>query len=166
MAVFLSCCAVIHFAPKFDLIVTAVALCCLFAMAYYYLCFFCCVSRADVNYPNAIKRSVATNGYVEDLTDECTDDLTDFSAGAGRCGNYAPFCTRNLLCFTLCCPCPPPPTPNTINSVLLPALLAAPRRLQRPACGVVRRRHRLGQRVYRAVRPRRCTVQEFLVHQQ
>jgi hypothetical protein len=38
---------------------------------------------ADVNYPNAVKRSVDSNGYVTDLNAQCTDDLTDLTADAG-----------------------------------------------------------------------------------
>jgi hypothetical protein len=40
----------------------------------------------DVNYPNAVKRSVATNGYVTDLVNNtaCTNNLTDFSQEAGE----------------------------------------------------------------------------------
>ena len=36
----------------------------------------------DVNDPNAVKRATAPNGYVSDLTEQCTNDLTDQSAGA------------------------------------------------------------------------------------
>jgi len=38
---------------------------------------------ADVNYPNAVKRSVDSNGYVTDLNTECTDDLTNLQPDAG-----------------------------------------------------------------------------------
>jgi len=33
----------------------------------------------DVNYPNAVKRSVGSNGYVTDITTQCTDKLADIS---------------------------------------------------------------------------------------
>lgn len=38
----------------------------------------------DVNYPNAVQRSLDSNGYVTDLNAKCTDDLTDFTADAGE----------------------------------------------------------------------------------
>jgi hypothetical protein len=43
----------------------------------------------DVNYPNSVKRSIDSNGYVEDLNSQCTDDLTDFSADAGKGGRVS-----------------------------------------------------------------------------
>lgn len=41
----------------------------------------------DVNYPNAVQRSLGSNGYVTDLNAQCTDDLTDFSPDAGKRGS-------------------------------------------------------------------------------